>query len=583
MKQTAQMINSSHEYLLDKSPWMICFFFLLWFLSLGLFGPRLWLIIIASKSAFEFTLLFIFFSMLMLFWLLAAYYITVVLFSLHTKPLPRPTETPEATWPAVAVLYPTCNDFKTRAVMACLNQQYPRFHVFLLDDSTNEEQRARVDAFHAAHLERTTIVRRPTRQGYKAGNLNNALQGAASAFPFFAVVDADEVLPDDFLRRTMAYLKDSDLAFVQANHAPNPEQESTFAHDIAPTILPFWDIHCRPRNRYGFVLFLGHGAVVRRSAWERAGGFPEVITEDLAFSALLAKNGLRGIFLESVVCNEDFPATYPAFKRQHERYVIGTTQVMLQYLLPLLRSRSISLIEKIDFCLWCLPLYVPALCLVFAVVSSLGLTGLLGGWGALAVTVFGHPWVLPVIRIFDQRFAPLWLMDFQLFSILCAFTPTFACLALGFKGKLHSLKLLFLSTVPYMSLMVVSWRGILGYLFTGRTLWPPTGEAPAKGMKKGASIPRSQKIYSWRSPRVAEIILGLLLAVASLISFNVALFAVCLCLLIGVWVEISGWENRWVKAVSTGVFTLIVLQIFINIAFLFQPSMLVPLVFSVHF
>jgi hypothetical protein len=35
----------------------------------------------------------------------------------------------------------------------------------------------------------------PRRQGFKAGNLNFALQEVAADYPFFAAVDADERLP----------------------------------------------------------------------------------------------------------------------------------------------------------------------------------------------------------------------------------------------------------------------------------------------------------------------------------------------------------------------------------------------------
>jgi cellulose synthase/poly-beta-1,6-N-acetylglucosamine synthase-like glycosyltransferase len=177
--------------------------------------------------------------------------------------------------------------------------------------------------------------------------------------------------------------------------------------------------------------------------------------EDLAFSALLGTQGLRGLFLEHVCCYEDFPSTYLVFKRQYERYIIGTTQIAT-FLGPFLRSPRVSWTEKLDFCLWCVPLYGPALCLAFIVLCSLGLAGLLGHWSPVTVSVGGYHIVLPVRRVFDERFTALGSWDFQLFSVLIAFSPTFACLTLGFKQKLHALKLLVLSTVPYLSLSMRS-------------------------------------------------------------------------------------------------------------------------------
>ena len=564
---------------------------LLWSFSLLFFGPRLWRIIITSRNALEFLILFVFCVMLILFWLLTAYYISVVLFSFLSKPLPLPNYANKASWPEVAILYPTCNDFQPEAADSCLNQDYSAFHIFLLDDSTQNKYCSAVDAFHAAHPESTTVVRRSTRLGFKAGNLNHALRGAAANYPFFAVVDADERLPADFLRRIVPYLCNSNLAFVQANHAPNPSQDSAFARDIAPTLLPFWSVHCRPRNHFGYVLYLGHGAIVRRSAWEVVGGFPEVVLEDLAFSALVGVQGLRGAFFEDLVCYEDFPGSYLAFKRQQERYVIGTTQVMRKYLGALLKTKKISLIEKIDFILWCSPLYVPALCLVFIALSSLGLAGILGRWSPLTFSILGHHFVLPEVRTLDQRFAPIWSWDFQIFSVIGALSPAFACLALGVKGKLRAIKLLFLTTVPYLSLMIVAWRGILSYLLLGKTFSPPTGESviyvsvepPSVLTVMPSSVRSRGRAYAWRSPRIWEISLGGLFAVTSLVSFNLAHFAISCCLLIGSWIEVSGWEAKFVRTACVSCFAIILIQMIINITLLVQPSGLVPLVFSIHF
>lgn len=572
-----------------KSPLMIGTFLALWILSLIYYGPRLWQLVRSATTGLELVLLSAYCFMLVIFWLLAAYYIAVVLFSFLSKPLPTPEVAAGGNWPDVAILYPTCNDFQAEAAASCLDQTYPSFHLFLLDDSTEDEFLAAVNAFHGSHLDRTTIVRRQTRKGFKAGNLNHALSGPAAAYPFFAVVDADERLPSDFLQRTMAHMRDSDLAFVQANHAPNPGQDARFAREMGASILPFWDVHCRPRNRYGLVLYLGHGAIVRRSAWETIGGFPEVVLEDLAFSAVTATRGMRGIFLENLLCFEDFPGTYQAFKRQHERYVIGTTQVMRKYLRPLLQSPRLGLVEKADFCLWCSPLYVPALCLAFLVICSLGIAGMLGDWQVPEVSVLGHQLTLPTIRAFDERFVPLWSWDFQLFSVICALSPVFACLALGVRGKLHTIRLLFLSTVPYLSLMVVSWRGILGYLLLGRTFSPPTGERVLFAKDGSISLTDaahrrfSEHEVVWHAPKGWEVLIGGLLTIASLASLNLALSAVSCCLTLGVLIEISGWEQRSLRIACVSCFALILVQMVINIAFLGQSPGMAPLVFSVHF
>jgi hypothetical protein len=383
----------------------------------------------------------------------------------------------------------------------------------------------------------------------------------------------------------------SNLAFVQANHAPRLDQDTAFARDIAPTILPFWQVHCRPRNRYGFVVFLGHGALVRRSAWEVAGGFPEVLSEDLAFSVVLGEKGLRGIFLEDLMCFEDFPTNYPAFKRQQERYLSGTTQVLRRYLRSLLRSREISLTEKIDFLMWCSPLYVPALVLIFVALCSIGIAAVFGHWETPVVSILGREFVLLPIRMIREPFTLLQSRGFQLFSVLCALSPAFAAIILGLAGKLRVIRLLSLSTVLHLSLMVIAWKGILEYLLTRRIVWPPTGERTTSRLGEdhdifSSDVKRSwlkKRVDVWRTPKGLEIAIGVILAIASLASLNFAFFAVSSCLLIGVLIQNLGWEKRFVRVLCVSCFVVILAQMVINVTLLIQSPGLVPLVFSVHF
>ena len=68
----------------------------------------------------------------------------------------------------VAILYTTMNDFVESAALSCVEQEYPTFHVYLLDDSTDARFRSDVDAFHSRFPQSTTVVRRHGRAGFKA-------------------------------------------------------------------------------------------------------------------------------------------------------------------------------------------------------------------------------------------------------------------------------------------------------------------------------------------------------------------------------------------------------------------------------
>jgi cellulose synthase/poly-beta-1,6-N-acetylglucosamine synthase-like glycosyltransferase len=585
MQKRLKITHQTGENAVNKSPLMVIMIFLLWSTSLAIYGPRLINTINSGQNFFQIILLFLFSVMLILFWLLAAYFISVLIFSFFSKSVTQPESEKIGKFPKIAILYPTCNDFQKEAALTCLCQDYPDFHLFLLDDSYNEDYRIKVDAFHDQYPEKTTIIRRPDRKGFKAGNLNNALNTTIVDFPFFAVVDADERLPLDFLKRTVVHMRNPSIAFVQANHLPCPEQITSFARDISPTILPFWQIHCKTRNKFGFVAFIGHGALIRRSSWKSVNGFPEVITEDLAFSIELRKKGMQGIFLEDLYCFEDFPSTYIAFKKQQERYIIGTTQVILKNIKSVFSNNKIGFIEKFDFFMWCTPLYIPPLALVFLLLNCFGLTFAFGTWVMSTVTIFGQEFHFHQIRMTDTPYSQLYSLDFQIFSVICAFSSAFGCIALGFMKKLNALKLLFLSTATYFSLMFITWRGILGYLFNGRVLFPPTGDqALISNLNvKNISQEFTQNTNKWHTPKYWEIFSGILLAVVSLLSFNFGLFALSSCLLIGVGIEEFGWENKFVQFSIKSCFVLILSQILLSIMVINSSPWITPLVFSVHF
>ena len=94
------------------------------------------------------------------FWFYTAYLVVMFFFTFFKKfPYlsPPPLVSPV---PKVAFLYTTVNDFNYKSVMTCLEQDYPDFHLFLLDDSRDEASKAEVDAFHGKFPDKTTVVRR---------------------------------------------------------------------------------------------------------------------------------------------------------------------------------------------------------------------------------------------------------------------------------------------------------------------------------------------------------------------------------------------------------------------------------------
>ncbi|GAG47004.1 unnamed protein product, partial [marine sediment metagenome] len=235
-------------------------------------------------------------------------------------------------------------DFVEESAESCVRQDYPAFTVYILDDSSDATCRRRVDSFASRYPDRVKVVRREGRRGFKAGNINHALSRVVTTEPLFALVDADEVLPPSFLRRmTPRLVADPTCGFVQANHRSNPNHASPLQRALGDGIDIHWRWYQPLRNRYGFVMLLGHGAIIRRRCWKHVGGFPELVSEDLAFAMRLREAGWRGQFVEDVIGYEDFPESIRAFRVRHMKWTRGTCELFSREFGRLLRSRRISL------------------------------------------------------------------------------------------------------------------------------------------------------------------------------------------------------------------------------------------------
>jgi cellulose synthase/poly-beta-1,6-N-acetylglucosamine synthase-like glycosyltransferase len=271
------------------------------------------------------------------------------IFALRVRRERQLTAAMPAALPRVAVLYTTCNDLCEEALRSCIGLQYPEFHVYVLDDSTSDDLMLRVDDFSRSYPDKITVVRRADRTGFKAGNLNHALKGPARGEEVFALADADEVLPPDFLTRTVPRLLASPrCGFVQANHRVKTWNTTLFQQDLGPGVDLHWRWHQPVSNRHGFVMLLGHGAVIRRACWEAINGFPEIVSEDLGFAVLARERGWRGYFAEDVVCHEEFPGSLRAFRVRHMKWVRGNCEFVARFGRMLLVSRTITLSEKVD-------------------------------------------------------------------------------------------------------------------------------------------------------------------------------------------------------------------------------------------
>lgn len=241
--------------------------------------------------------------------------------------------------PRVTVQLPLRNEgaLAERVARAACALDWPRdrLQIQILDDS-DAEFHAALDALAAtlrAEGHDVALLRRGSRAGFKAGNLQHGLAHARGEY--IAVLDADALPPRDFLQRLMApLLDDAQLGFVQARQSFENEDASLLTR-VQALILHGLMLVEQPRlSAYGEPLsFNGSGGIWRRRALDAAGGWLRdeggaSLTEDLdlAYRARLA--GWRGLHVPEVAVASELPATMAAFRAQQQRWVRGAGEVL---------------------------------------------------------------------------------------------------------------------------------------------------------------------------------------------------------------------------------------------------------------
>lgn len=235
--------------------------------------------------------------------------------------------------PLVTTQIPLYNEINVaerviRAV-AAINYPQDRHEIQVLDDSDDGTVSLvdRVAAELRGHGHWIEVVRRPDREGYKAGALATGM--AQCRGEYIAIFDSDFVPPAEFLRRSLPHLwADPGVGLVQArwDHLNREQNWLTRAQSIG--IDGHFVVEQTARNRNGlFMNFCGTAGVWRRTAIEEAGGWlHDTVTEDLDLSYRAQLAGWRFHYLPSLRVPAELPATYGAFKSQQSRWAKGTLQ-----------------------------------------------------------------------------------------------------------------------------------------------------------------------------------------------------------------------------------------------------------------
>ncbi len=233
----------------------------------------------------------------------------------------------DATEHRIAVLIPTYDEPETVLLptIAAAVALEPAHETWVLDDGRRPSVARLAKELGARYLTR------PDREHAKAGNLNHAL-GTIEA-DLVAVLDADHIARKDFLRHTLAYFDDPQVALVQTPqdfyNLDSFEHQVRGGQRLFNEQSVFYRVIAAAKNRWGAAFWCGTGAVVRVEALRSIGGVATgTVTEDIHTTIRLHRAGWRAIYHNEVLARGIAARSASEYMLQRRRWATGAMQVL---------------------------------------------------------------------------------------------------------------------------------------------------------------------------------------------------------------------------------------------------------------
>ncbi len=224
-----------------------------------------------------------------------------------------------------AILMTICDDNDLDALLCLGELAQAGYPVFVLDDSASPTQLPPEIAGIVSYRWRSS------RTSAKAGNLNEWLATSGEVFASILLLDSDSVVPvdsADLLLRAATQPANADIAIFQAKIAVRSNQTVTLLSGILSIgVLPRARVLERVHARFGLLLSFGHNQLIRLSALQKVGGFPDDFSsEDTALSLRLSEIGYRTDLVDCWSYDTE-PRSVTAYTRRTVRWARQTVEL----------------------------------------------------------------------------------------------------------------------------------------------------------------------------------------------------------------------------------------------------------------
>jgi cellulose synthase/poly-beta-1,6-N-acetylglucosamine synthase-like glycosyltransferase len=291
--------------------------------------------------------------------------------------------------PFVSLHIPAYNEppeMLIETIKAAEQLDYPAFEIVIIDNNTKDPDVWNPVAEFCRDHPRVRFIHVEGLEGFKSGALNLALrQHTYEHADLIGVIDADYLVDPSYLRSTVGYFADPNLAFLQTPQDYRDFEQDPYFTACYDAYRYFFAMAMPSRNERNSIIFAGTMGLLKRELLTKVGGWDEwCITEDADTSLRLLRAGYSGLFINKSFGRGIMPLTFSSLKSQRFRWCFGGMQILRRHwrsLMPWDRSadNKLSISQRFDYLIggmqWLNDLVYLGFTLVLAVVAGLLLLG----------------------------------------------------------------------------------------------------------------------------------------------------------------------------------------------------------------
>lgn len=173
----------------------------------------------------------------------------------------------------------------------------------------------------------------PFKVRTKYGNFNAWLEEIGyQHYQFVACFDPDHVPCEDYLERTLGYLTDPAVGYVQAAQVYYNQAASFIAQGAAEETYAYYSIIQMACYAAGYPVVTGCHQLHRVTALKEVGGFAQHDADDLLLTVQYRAAGWQGVYVPEVLARGLTPVDWPGYLQQQLRWARSVLDVKFRAL-----------------------------------------------------------------------------------------------------------------------------------------------------------------------------------------------------------------------------------------------------------